>query len=203
MKNILIVFTKNPEEGKVKTRLGRSIGFKNARLICMDLMKSIHDAVIDLPYHKKVSYSGYIDRQDLWDSEKFEKSVQSGEDIGQRMHNEFVNAFNNGFARAVLIGSDIIGLTPEIVKDAFTQLSQADLVLGPAMDGGYYLIGMKQPNRELFLNIDWGTKTVLDQTLSLCDRVNLTCSLLTELSDLDTVDDLQYLPDEFHKKYKG
>ena len=89
----------------------------------------------------------------------------------------------------MLVGSDIPGLTASLLKSAFQELNEKDLVLGPAKDGGYYLVGMKTPCKELFENIHWSTGEVLEQTLRKADRMGLSYALLPTLSDVDNEDD--------------
>lgn len=200
-KNLLIVFVKNPVAGSVKSRLALAIGYRNALEIYNDLVYKTYNIVKHLPFDKQVSYSASVDKNDIWESDIFSKTQQKGKDIGDRMFYAFNNAFEAGYENVVLIGSDIINLTSGIIFDAFNLLQQSDLVLGPAKDGGYYLIGLKQPVKQLFENKDWGTNKVFIQTLKVSVDFDLTLRLTPELADLDRIEDFQYLEPEDRRKY--
>jgi len=200
-KDLLIVFVKNLIAGNVKSRLALTIGYSNALEIYSDLVHKIHDTTVDLPFDKQVAYSSSIERNDIWESDIFNKTLQYGKDIGNRMLHAFINAFEAGYENVVLIGSDIINLRSGIIFDAFNRLRQSDLVLGPANDGGYYLIGLKQPVKQLFENKDWSTNKVFIQILKDCFDLDLNLRLVPELVDLDKIEDFQYLEPEDWEKY--
>lgn len=200
-KSLLIVFVKNLVPGNVKSRLALTTGYQNALDIYADLMRKIHDVSIEIPFDKLVAYSSEIEKNDIWESEKFNKTIQLGHDIGERMFNAFKHAFEDGYENIVLIGSDIINLKSNIIFDAFDQMNRFDLVLGPATDGGYYLIGLKSPMKQLFENKSWSTNKVFIQTLKQIVDFDLSVGLTSELSDLDRIEDFQYLDMEDWKKY--
>jgi rSAM/selenodomain-associated transferase 1 len=200
-KNLLIVFVKNLIAGKVKSRLALTIGYNSALFIYQDLMQQIHEVVADLPFEKQVAYATSIEKDDIWPSETFDKVEQQGKDIGDRMYNAISKGLESGYENVILIGSDIINLKSEIIFDAFNKLKQSEMVIGPAKDGGYYLIGLKKPIVELFEKKDWSTNKVLNQTLNNCIEMGLTVSMLPELADLDRIEDFQYLKPEDRKKY--
>lgn len=200
-KNLLIVFVKNLVPGNVKSRLALTTGYNNALEIYADLMHKIHDVSVEIPFDKLVAYSSEIEKNDIWETKKFNKTIQSGHDIGERMFNAFKQAFEDGYENIVLIGSDIINLKSDILFDAFDQMKRCDLVLGPATDGGYYLIGLKSPLKQLFENKDWSTNKVFIQTLKQSIDLDLSVGLTSELSDLDRVEDFQFLNMQDWKKY--
>lgn len=200
-KNLLIVFVKNLVPGNVKSRLALTTGYDNALDIYADLMRKIHDVSVELPYDKLIAYSSKIEKNDIWETEKFNKTIQQGNDLGERMFNAFKNAFEDGYEKIVLIGSDIINLKSAILFDAFDQMKQSDMVLGPAKDGGYYLIGLKSPLKQLFENKLWSTNKVFIQTLEQSVDLDLSVGLTSELSDLDRIEDFQYLNLEDWEKY--
>ncbi len=136
-----------------------------------------------------IYYSEYLCCGDAWDS-TYLKTIQQGSDLGERMANAFEEQLRNQFGKAVLIGSDCYELTSQIIQDAFDRLDQFDVVIGPALDGGYYLIGMKIPHQELFDKMVWSTASVLQETRSRCDELGLRCFLLPTLSDIDVEEDL-------------
>jgi len=189
---LLIIFTRNPEQGKVKTRLAQTIGDEPALAVYNILLKHTKEVVKDLPSDKTVYYSSFIDYNDLWDSEKFDKKVQTGNDLGAKMYNAFGDAFQDEYAKVVLIGSDLIDLSAKHIEDAFEALTKNDIVLGPAHDGGYYLIGLKKIYRPIFENKEWGTSTVFQSTMNDLKTENV--FLLDELNDVDTYDDLKAIP---------
>jgi len=200
-KNLLIVFVKNLIVGNVKSRLALSIGYNNALDIYTDLVYKIHQTTLDIPFDKQVTYSSCIETRDIWEPEIFNKTLQRGNNIGERMNDAFEKAFEAGYENVDLIGSDIINLKSEILLNAFDQLQQSDTVLGPSMDGGYYLIGLKKPIKQFFKSKDWSTHKVFIQTLKDCCNLDLRVGLVQELADLDRIEDFQYLDMEDWKKY--
>jgi uncharacterized protein len=191
MKKAIIIFVRNPELGKVKTRLAKEIGEKETLQVYNELLQHTHDVVNDLDCDRFVYYADYINNHDLWESESFGKRLQEGENLGNRMMIAFFELFQQGYSKVVIIGSDCPELTTFIIEDAFDKLDNADVVIGPSSDGGYYLLGLTKLIVELFKNKQWSTDTVMTDTIK--DTVNLrkTCSVLTELSDIDTADDLR------------
>jgi rSAM/selenodomain-associated transferase 1 len=118
---------------------------------------------------------------------------QAGEDLGERMKNGFVEALSMNFKRVVLIGSDIPDLPLEFIEEAFTSLQEKDAVIGPALDGGYYLIGFKKEtfSPRVFEGIHWSTESVFEKTLKVLQQEGLTVHTLQPLRDIDTVEDLR------------
>lgn len=193
-KDRLIIFVRNADVGKVKTRLGESIGNDAALRIYIKLLEVTWSQAKDVNAAKHVFYSERVEQNDtLMPSEN--KFVQKGADLGERMLNAFQDSFENGAEKMVIIGSDCPEITTELIDSAFENLDRYDVVLGPAKDGGYYLLGMKCPLPMLFRNKEWGTDTVFaDTVLDLID-MGLTHFRLKELSDLDTIYDLHLLDD--------
>lgn len=191
MKKAIIIFVRNPELGKVKTRLAKEIGDKETLQVYIELLQHTHDMTSDLDCDRFVYYADYIDNNDLWENENFEKRLQEGESLGNRMMAAFFELFQQGYSKVVIVGSDCPELTTFVIEDAFDKLDATDVVIGPSSDGGYYLLGLTQLIPELFKNKQWSTDTVLADTIK--DTVNLrkVCLFLTELSDIDTADDLR------------
>jgi uncharacterized protein len=115
--------------------------------------------------------------------------VQRGNDIGERMANALEEMFQMGAEKAIVVGADIPGLHRGIIDLAFTELDRADIVVGPARDGGYYLIGMKSVHPEIFLDIGWGTKDVFEKSVLNIEKMGLRYSLVETLFDVDGLDD--------------
>lgn len=191
MKKAIIIFVRNPELGKVKTRLAKEIGDKETLQVYIELLQHTHDVTSDLDCDRFVYYADYIDNNDFWEKENFEKRLQEGESLGNRMMVAFFELFQQGYSKVVIVGSDCPELTTFVIDDAFDKLDTTDVVIGPSSDGGYYLLGLTQMIPELFKNKQWSTDTVLADTIK--DTVNLrkVCSFLTELSDIDTAYDLR------------
>ena len=187
-KNLLLIFTRNPELGKVKTRLAATIGAESALEIYHFLLKHTVEITQRLDVVKQVYYSEVIWEKDIWQKSIYQKKVQQGEDLGARMQNAFQSGFDDGYERVVIIGSDIYDLSSEDIETAFTQLVHNDLVIGEAQDGGYYLLGMKKLHRRLFKNKDWGTNTVFKDTVS--NFKDESVFYLPERNDIDLYEDL-------------
>ena len=190
--NLIIVFVRSPELGKVKTRLARSIGDQSALNIYKILLKHTADVLRDLSFDKVVYFSEKIDNNDFWENSLFEKKLQKGADLGERMHHAFDTAFNKGYKKVLIIGSDLFDLTSSLITSAFEALETYDISIGPSLDGGYYLLGMKKLQPEVFKNKKWGTDSVLENTLQ--DLKKQKIKLLKALNDIDTLEDLQQQP---------
>lgn len=193
MKEALIIFTKNPEAGKVKTRLAATIGNEAALSAYVQLLSHTVSITNYLPVDKFVFYSSHIEQKDIWNNKHFFKQVQAGSDLGDKMKNAFAATFQKGYDKIVVIGTDCPDLNADIIMNAFAYLNSHDVVIGPAEDGGYYLLGMKQLYSELFEDINWSTNTVLDETRIKCKSLNLNYGLLPVLNDIDEEKDLIHL----------
>lgn len=190
MKNkpALILFIKNPVLGRVKTRLAQKLGDEQALAVYRLLLQRTRAAAIQIDAARIVAYSDFIPDSDEWDTSLFLKSLQSGQDLGQRMFQALASALENHPA-AILAGGDIPQLSPEVLTEAIQQLQYHDLVIGPASDGGYYLIGMKRPEPRLFEDIAWSTPTVCRQTLAKARALQLSAHILPTLHDVDEAED--------------
>ena len=191
-KKAIIIFTRNPELGKCKTRLANTIGDASALEIYKMLSQHTVEITKDLKADKFVFYSDSIWKEDIWNLETFRKKLQMGEELGARMENAFADIFEMGYEKAVIIGSDMYDLSQSDLEEAFSRLETQDFVIGPAEDGGYYLLGMKQLNGSIFRNKNWGTKTVLKDTLKDLEKENV--AQLKERNDIDTYDDIKDEP---------
>ena len=189
MDRALIIFIKNPETGKVKTRLAKDIGNENALTIYKHLLAHTRKIAIEVKSKRFLFYADKIPLRDDWPETDFKKFVQQGDDLGLRMLNAFEKAFLNS-QKVIIIGSDCMELTPDIIEKAFLELNNHDFVIGPAKDGGYYLLGMKVTEHRLFQNKNWSTQTIAADTLKDISDLNKTCYILPQLSDIDTIEDL-------------
>ena len=196
-KPLLIVFVKNPELGKVKTRLAATIGQEQALEIYMMLLRKTKESIENLPVFKTIYYSSYIDRSDLWDNNLFGKALQQGNDLGEKMYEAFKSGFKAGYKSVGIIGSDCPDLSKDLLLDAYRKLKDHDLVIGPAKDGGYYFLGMNCLHKSLFFNKSWSTDRLLKETLKDAKRQKLSTHLLKTLSDIDEEKDLNNIKDFF------
>jgi rSAM/selenodomain-associated transferase 1 len=191
--NLLLIFTRNPELGKCKTRLADVTGPETALEIYKLLLGHTVQVTRDLPVYKRVYYSDAIWENDCWDDDVYDKRLQTGNNLGERMRNAFDQGFTDGFTSVIVIGSDLLDLTQKDLEEAFTQLHNADFVIGPARDGGYYLLGMHKATPRIFENKNWGNPSVLKDTLSdLRDEV---VTLLELRNDIDTYEDIKNEPE--------
>ncbi|SDG48429.1 TIGR04282 family arsenosugar biosynthesis glycosyltransferase [Psychroflexus sediminis] len=195
MNNLVIVFAKNPQPGKCKTRLAKSIGDEKALEVYKELLKHTARTIGKVKANRAVFYSEEIRSGDLWSDTKFQKQVQSKGHLGQKMQAAFAWGFAQGFSKICIVGSDLFELRASDLENAFLKLDQNDAVFGPANDGGYYLMGMSRFYKNAFLKKAWSTEIVLQKTLE--DLKGLSLAFLDTKTDIDTVEDLAKHP-EFH-----
>ncbi len=188
-KDLLLIFTRNPELGKCKTRLAATIGDDAALEIYKFLLAHTVSVTKNLNVHKQVHYSVKVRENDSWDETVFQKKQQEGDDLGQRMMHAFEEGFAEGFERIIIIGSDLYDLSQNDLENAFQSLHDHDFVIGPASDGGYYLLGMKKLKASLFQNKKWGTSTVLKDSLANLDTEKV--HILPTRNDVDYYEDIK------------
>lgn len=205
----IIIFTRYPTPGQVKTRLIPVMGPQKAAR----LQKLMTEHVIDQarkfcpkedPSRTKISVygtGGRLKNFKAWLGPELDYQLQPQGELGLRMGLTFRKTCLSRKKSVVLIGSDLPGLKPEIFRQAFAALEKSDLVLGPATDGGYYLIGMKVFYPELFQNIEWGTDRVYPKTIGIIEQLGLDYQVLPTLQDIDRSEDLDFLYS--HPKWKG
>ncbi len=191
--SLLMIFAKNPELGKVKTRLAKTIGNEKALMIYLKLLEHTHAVADKVFADKAIFYSNKVQDFDILDYYKFPKFLQKGKDLGERMERAFGQAFAQNYDKVVIIGSDCIEINSAIIEDAFTALNDNNVVIGPAEDGGYYLLGMDRHYPHLFKNKIWSTPDVFLDTLLDLKKLKLSYSLLPTLSDVDEEKDLGIL----------
>nr|WP_137669184.1 TIGR04282 family arsenosugar biosynthesis glycosyltransferase [Sphaerospermopsis reniformis] len=194
-KQHLIIFTRYPEPGKTKTRLIPALGEVGAA----DLQKQMTEhTILQVQELQKISAitvevrfaGGNWELIQNWLGVGFVYQTQGEGDLGQRMMRSLVDAFSNNAEQVIIIGTDCPGLNSQILASAFEQLQTSDLVLGPAIDGGYYLIGLQKPILDLFTSISWGTNQVLSQTVTIAQELHLSFVNLPTLADVDRPEDL-------------
>ncbi len=192
-KKLLLIFTKNPQLGKVKTRLAKTIGDEKALFIFNKLVSKTSEVIEKVNVHKSLYYSDFVDDQDIWEGSVSDKSIQEGNCLGERMANAFKKGFDDGFNRIIVIGTDLWNLDTQIINKAFAALKNKDGVIGPATDGGYYLLGLSKWIPQVFDGKNWGTSSVLDDTLT--DFKNNTLVQLETKNDVDYFEDLKANPE--------
>ncbi|MDR5589195.1 TIGR04282 family arsenosugar biosynthesis glycosyltransferase [Christiangramia sp. SM2212] len=190
--NLLLIFTKNPVAGKVKTRLAKDLGDDKALEIYKFLIDHTVKFTTSVNSSKQVYYSDAVNENDIWSNDIFSKRKQNGDDLGIRMENAFQTGFNEGFRKIIVIGSDMYDINTEDIKKAFQKLNDHEYVIGPALDGGYYLFGMKSLNSDVFKNKEWGTSSVLKDTLKELDSEDV--AFLETRNDVDLLDDIKDHP---------
>lgn len=193
-KNLVIVFVKNIKLGKVKTRLAKTIGNQGAFEVYKELVEITEKATSKVEADKRIYFSDAI-LDTKWVG--FEKFVQQGEDLGARMKNAFGQGFADGYERIVLIGSDLPDINASHIYKGLKALEHSETVFGPAIDGGYYLIGLSKIHDCVFENKPWSQSILLHETLSELKSKNITFSILETLNDIDTFEDL--IASDFYK----
>ena len=189
MKQALIIFVRKPELGKVKTRLAATVGNEKALIIYKELLQHTFDIASATDADKFVFYASEIEKDDRWKAKRFFKEVLSYDDLGAKMKNAFDLVFERGYDKVIIIGSDCFELTASLLNDAFNLLNKKNVTIGPAKDGGYYLLGMKEMFDFLFENKKWSTGTVYSSTVNDLESNNLLYAVLPLLTDVDTEED--------------
>jgi len=195
-RDVLILFAKLPQAGEVKTRLGRSIGMENAANIYREFAEHAFGIAEELSFmgvETHLCYEPTVDEETIraWVHRSFSFAPQQGATLGQRMYNAFRKVIEEGAKKAVIIGTDVPELQSTNVAEAFASLDENDIVVGPSADGGYYLLGMKAPLKELFDGIQWSTDTVFKATIARITDLKLSSAVLPVLHDIDTEEDLR------------
>jgi rSAM/selenodomain-associated transferase 1 len=213
MNNALIVFLKYPEPGQVKTRLAKDIGDEKAcaiyKLLAEGVMKNIFSKnPMDFDVHIFFTPADKENEIRDWLNPHLNKDQgaeaqfipQEGYNLGERMSNAFKQTLQGkGYKRSTIIGTDCPGIDTTLIEDAFEVLKGKDIVIGPCKDGGYYLLGMSRLVLDLFVDIDWSTDRVFNQTIEKIQKNNLSFGILKTLADIDTQEDL-YCLDVFYYK---
>lgn len=188
----LLIFARYPELGKVKTRLAAGVGPEKALAVYQQLLSHTEAVVAPLAVERTLWLAAAppAGAAPLWagTTQRLQPALP---DLGQRMEQAFDAAFAVGARRVVIIGTDCPGLSTALLHRAFHALHSTDVVLGPATDGGYYLLGLRRPQPALFQGISWSTATVRRDTLATAQRQGLRVRELPMLGDVDTAEDWQ------------
>ena len=207
----LVIFAKAPIPGEVKTRLCPPLTPDEAATLhgsfVLDMLERTKLAVakLQLPFHRYLACapsSELVFFKIMEERQGVRLLDQVGENLGQRMHRTFVDLFAKGYTHVIIMGTDVPTLPLSVYQEAFTMLGRSDVVLGPALDGGYYLIGLKQPAEQLFTGVPWSTDQVLAVTQQQAKALGLSVELTTAWRDVDTIEDLQSLITECREDNK-
>ncbi len=193
--NALIIFIKYPQAGLVKTRLAKSIGVDNASLLYRLFVEALLKRTENSNYQRIICYTPVDKKNEIarWLGDEVMRIPQQGDTLGERLSRAFAFCFAHGARRVVAIGSDSPLLEGKILQQAFRNLEKKDCVLGPALDGGYYLIGLSSFEQGIFKGIDWGTEMVFEQTRDRLKGLQKTLQVLEPSFDVDTYDDILLL----------
>jgi len=198
MSEVLLLFVRYPEAGRVKTRLIPALGADGAAALYERMAGEVaaHVARLRRPALRRVALVEPPERVAVvgqWLGEGFAAVAQADGDLGARLTAAFSAAFAGGARRVVAIGSDCLDLTPELLHEAFDALCRVDAVVGPALDGGYYLIGLGRAIPAAFAAVPWSSPDTLTATLDRLQAAGAAVHLLRSLRDLDTPGDLDAL----------
>ena len=183
----IIIFVKNPVLGKAKTRLAESVGQQEALRIYQLLLAYTRRITSEVDATRYLYYADEI-WEDEWSEQIFIKRLQHGIDLGERMFRAFEEVLSI-HKKAVIIGSDCSRLTVDHIHEAFHILDKKEVVIGPTMDGGYYLLGLRHVETSFFENMTWSVNSVFRETLLRISEASLSYEVLPELSDIDTIED--------------
>ena len=190
MKQAIIIFVRNAVLGEVKTRLATTVGDKKALAVYNELLLHTKNILEKVNADKYIYYYNAIEQNDLWNANGFLKKLQSNDELGLKMKTAFDELFTEGYQKLIIIGSDCFQLTSTIIKNGFSALDSNNAVIGPAKDGGYYLLGLKKMIPAIFKNKTWSTSAVFKETMADFALLNMRVFLLPALSDIDTEEDL-------------
>jgi len=191
MKKAIIIFQKNLELGKVKTRIAATVGDENALKIYTILVNHTHAEIQKTEADKFLFFSNYLDEDVKWSHCNLHE--QEGNDLGLRMFNAINKVKAMGVESIVVIGTDCYEFTSKHLNDAFLALESNDYCIGPAIDGGYYLIGTNRADEEVFLNKEWSTATVFEEAKANIKAIGKSVGILEILPDVDYEEDLKTL----------
>jgi rSAM/selenodomain-associated transferase 1 len=200
--NLLMVFAKNPVRGKVKTRLAEETGIETALNIYRDLYEMTFAVTADANWETQAWFEGGIPGDFHLQHPGVEVHFQPAGDLGEKMNSAFEKNFRKGYGKIIVIGTDCPGVSSFVINDAFSMLDHSEVVIGPAKDGGYYLLGLRIGFQEIFTGMPWSSENLLFKTLEAIRRKGKTFFLLSSLSDIDTLKDLEEYPGLW-EKWKG
>jgi rSAM/selenodomain-associated transferase 1 len=201
----ILVFLRVPEKGKVKTRLSMALDKEFVLNIYKNFVLDVIETLKKRRYPTRICYYPADGKDEVaeWLGRSHVYSPQRGNDLGERMANSFLKAFSDGYKQVILIGTDVPDLQGAILDEAFESLQKKSVVIGPAFDGGYYLIGFHSntfmPN--VFQRIPWGSEHVFDKTIRILRKYRFSAHVLPKARDIDVYEDLvDFMKKEFENK---
>jgi len=193
----ILMFVKNPEEGMVKSRLASSIGDTAALDLYRCFVKDMMEMLTGTGYPYIIYFHPPYARSTIvqWLGDTHLLLPQTGDNLGERMKNAFSEVFSKGYQNAILIGSDSPDLPGWLISEAFASLHNHDAIIGPSLDGGYYLIGFRADTflPEVFDRMPWSTQEVFTRTIDILQKEDFLIHILPQWRDIDTFDDLKAL----------
>ncbi|MBU0697455.1 MAG: TIGR04282 family arsenosugar biosynthesis glycosyltransferase [Bacteroidetes bacterium] len=189
-KEAIIIFLKYPELGRSKTRLAATIGNEKALKVYKELLSHTNLISKELNSDKYLFYDKVTANKMPWGDDIYHTAYQLESNLGGRMQNAFEKLFEKGYERIVIIGSDCYDLTQEIIEEAFEKLKNKEVIIGPAKDGGYYLLGLTKLIPQLFTDVAWSTDEVFSATIKALDSLDIAYDTTAVLSDIDVYEDL-------------
>ena len=203
MNRWLILFAKEPKKNQVKTRLRPYLITGSAEGIYTAFFRDVVEIARQVQCENRlIAYESVNKNPEFIQkiAPDFKTIKQTGKDLGERMYQIFWWILQHKVHHVIIIGTDIPTLPPENIQMAFKQLGHHDVVLGPSLDGGYYLIGLKKPHQEIFINIDWGSNRVFNQTVCKINKMHLKATFIPRWYDVDDQDGLGRLIKDLKRK---
>lgn len=189
--NALVIFTKNPVTGKVKTRMAKKIGDTMALKVYMQLLKHTREITQELEFcEKKIFYNEFIPARDTWNDEFYDKHMQGDGDLATKMARAYKLMFDEGYQKVIILSPDCPDMTGMRIKQAFSLLSNKDFVIGPLKDGGYYLLGMNSYRPEVVENTEFGKGTAFEKTVEIFEKLGASYKVLPETFDVDYAEEI-------------
>lgn len=189
--SLLLIFTKYPELGMCKTRLAKSIGEEKALAVYQHLLDKTARITSELDVDTAVFFNEKIDPHHRWKFSHYQK-LQAEGNLGNKMKEAFKWAFEMKYSKVCIIGSDLWDIEASLIQNAFETLNHSEVVIGPAKDGGYYLLGSRFYIPEVFELSGWSTAHVFQETLNKVEGKKI--HVLPEKNDIDTIEDLEGIP---------
>lgn len=189
-KKAIIIFLKYPELGRCKTRLAATVGNDNALKVYKELLNHTHLITKNLKCDKFLFYDKVSSNKMPWGDDIYQTAYQKESDLGERMEDAFEQLFLKGYESVLIIGSDCYELNQNVIENAFDKLKSKNVVIGPAKDGGYYLLGLNKMVKSIFYDVAWSTENVYADTVKILDFLNIEHDTTPTLSDIDVFEDL-------------
>ena len=199
----LVMFVRFPGQGQVKSRLAKDLGEEAATNLYRCFVEDLLERFSKEAYRLRIAFYPAEKEREMREmlGDEFSYIPQTGEDLGERMKLSFLRCFSEGLRAVVLIGSDVPDLPARIVDEAFLALDEYEAVIGPSVDGGYYLLGFKQDtfNGDVFMGLPWGAETVFQETMKILRRAGAPVHVLPVWWDIDKPEDIAALIENSQK----